>query len=65
MSPTQQWAANTRFLDRLITRGDEVLLATNAADARAGTFFARELEYLISRGYTLTSDGWRLLPPGM
>jgi RHS repeat-associated protein len=64
MSPAQQWAANTRFLDRLVARGDQVFLATNAADAGAGTFFARELEYLISRGYTLSDDGWRLLPPG-
>jgi len=59
------WAANTRFLDRLIARGDQVFLATNAADAGAGTFFTRELEYLISRGYTLSDDGWRLLPPEM
>jgi RHS repeat-associated protein len=65
MSPALQLAANTRFLDRLITRGDEVLLATNAATARAGTYFAWEIEYLTARGYTLSADGWRLLPPGM
>jgi RHS repeat-associated protein len=63
MSPAEQWAANTRFLDRLIARGDTAVLATQASAARAGSFFARELEYLSARGYTLSSDGLRMLPP--
>jgi RHS repeat-associated protein len=63
MSSAEQWAANTRFLDRLIARGDEVYLATRASAAPPGSFFARELEYLTSRGYTISDDGWRLLPP--
>ncbi|MBI2397882.1 MAG: RHS repeat-associated core domain-containing protein [Xanthomonadales bacterium] len=64
MTPTQQWAANTRFLDRLISRGDEVYLATRASSAAPGTYFARELEYMTSRGYTVSDDGWRLVPVG-
>jgi RHS repeat-associated protein len=64
MSPAQQWAANAKFLDRLIARGDTVVLATEASAARAGSFFARELEYLSGRGYTLAEDGMRMLPPG-
>ncbi len=64
MTPTQQWAANSRFLDRIIARGDEIYLATNAAQARAGSIFARELEYLVARGYSVVDDGWRLVPPG-
>jgi len=63
MSPAEQWAANTRFLDRLVARGDSVVLATRASAARAGSFYARELEYLSGRGYTLSSDGLRMLPP--
>jgi hypothetical protein len=63
MSPTQQWAANQKFLDRIVSRGDTVVLSTPAAEARAGSWFARELEYLTSRGYTLGADGKSLLPP--
>jgi hypothetical protein len=63
MSPAEQWAANVRFLDRLVTRGDEVYLATRASNAVPGTFFYREIEYLTSHGYTISDDGWRLLPP--
>jgi RHS repeat-associated protein len=63
MSPAQQWAANQKFLDRLITRGDTVVLSTPAAEARAGSWFARELEYLTSQGYKLSSDGTRMLAP--
>lgn len=65
MTPAQQWAANAKFLDRLIARGDTVILATQASAARAGSFFARELEYLSARGYTLAEDGMRMLPPGL
>lgn len=63
MSPAEQWAANQRFLDRLIARGDVAVLSTPAAEAKPGSFFMRELEYLVSRGYTLSDDGMRLLPP--
>src|SRR5690606_6551431 len=57
MSPAQQWAANQKFLDRMIARGDQVILATQANAARAGSFFARELQYLKSQGYQLADDG--------
>jgi RHS repeat-associated protein len=63
MSPAQQWAANQTFLDRLIARGDAVVLSTPAAEARAGSWFARELEYLTSKGYKLSPDGTRMLAP--
>ncbi|MBN1612369.1 MAG: hypothetical protein JW940_37405, partial [Polyangiaceae bacterium] len=63
MSAAEQWAANQRFLDRLIARGDRVVLSTPAAEARAGSFFARELQYLKSHGYTLNPQGTMLLPP--
>jgi RHS repeat-associated protein len=63
MTPAEQWAANTRFLDRLIGRGDDVVLSTAAREAAPNSFFARELEYLTSRGYTISDDGMRLLAP--
>jgi len=61
MSSANQWAANQKFLDRLIARGDEIILATPAGQARAGSFFARELEYLASKGYAPSADGLRML----
>jgi hypothetical protein len=63
MSPAQQWAANQKFLDRMIARGDQVILATQANAARAGSFFARELQYLKSQGYQLADDGLSTFKP--
>jgi len=63
MSPAQQWAANQKFLDRMIARGDQVILATPANAARAGSFFARELQYLKSQGYQLADDGLSMFKP--
>lgn len=63
MTPAEQWAANAKFLDRAITRGDTFQLATKASEARAGSFFERELQYLAGKGYTIGSGGTSLLPP--
>jgi len=62
MSDAQRWTANQKFLDRMIARGDEVVLATPAAQARAGSFFARELEYLAGKGYAPSANGMRMVP---
>jgi hypothetical protein len=51
------------FLDKTIARGDKIVLATRAGAARAGSFFARELEYLASKGYRVAEDGWSMVPP--
>jgi hypothetical protein len=40
-------------------------LATKASAAPPGTFLFREIEYLTSRGYTISADGSRMLPPGL
>ena len=63
MSLAEQWAANQKFLDRAIARGDEIILATPASAARAGSFFASELKYLRSHGYQLAQDGMRMFRP--
>jgi hypothetical protein len=63
MTPAEQWAANQRFLDRMILRGDDIVLSTPAGEAWPGSFFARELEYLAGKGYTVSPDGLRMLPP--
>ena len=63
MTPAEQWSANARFLDRVAKRKHDIVLATPIEQARPGSFFAREIEYLIGRGYTPSADGTRLLPP--
>ena len=65
MGPVGLRAANARFLDRLIVRGDIVQLSTHASMTRPGSTFAWELQYLQSHGYRLSADGWKMLPPGL
>jgi len=64
MSPAQQWAANQRFLDRIISRGDTVILSTQVTRARPGSAFSREVEYLSRHGYEVVDDGARMVPGG-
>ena len=61
MNDAERWAANQRFLDRLIARGDQIVLATPLERVRPGTYFARELEYLAGKGYMPSSDGKALV----
>lgn len=62
MSPAEQWAANQKFLDRLIMRGDQVVLTTPVARVTAGSTLEREVQYLLGRGYQAVDDGLRLIP---
>ena len=39
MDDVERWAANTKFLDRMIARGDEVVLSNSAYKAEAGSVF--------------------------
>jgi hypothetical protein len=63
MTPSEQWAANQRFLDRTIARGDEVILASPIDDLPPTSSFAKELRYMRSKGYRVSEDGKKLLPP--
>jgi hypothetical protein len=63
MSEAERWEANQKFLDRMIARSDEILLATPLDKVRPGSYFARELEYLGSKGYVPSHDGTRLVKP--
>jgi RHS repeat-associated protein len=63
MTPAQQWGANVRFLERQIDRGTVFRLSTPANQARAGSYFEREIAYLRSRGYSLSRDGQTLSRP--
>ena len=61
MAPEQQWAANQKFLDRMIARGDKVVLSAPFWQATPGTSFAKELQYLLRRGYKYGDDGWTMV----
>ena len=63
MTPTQRWDANRKFLDRMISKGDKVILSNPAGSAKRGTTFLREIEYLKKQGYRVSDDGLRMLPP--
>lgn len=61
MTEAERWAANVKFLDRMIQRGDDIILATSFNKARANSYFARELKYLLEKGYKPSADGMRLI----
>jgi len=63
MTPAEQWAANTKFLDRMIARGDNIVLSNSAFGAKAGTSFYKELQYLYSKGYKAAADGMSIIKP--
>ena len=44
MTEAEQWAANRRFLDQAIARGDAFRLATPIDRARPGSFFEKEVQ---------------------
>ncbi len=57
MSAAEQWTANTKFLDRMILRGDNIRLATPLNQVKPGSFYQQELNYLFGKGYNVSSDG--------
>jgi RHS repeat-associated protein len=61
MTPAERWAANQKFLDRAIARGDDFVLASPLTSAEKGSTFAREVQYLLSKGYQVSLDGSRLV----
>ncbi|MFN0062272.1 MAG: FG-GAP-like repeat-containing protein [Myxococcaceae bacterium] len=63
MSKEAQWAANQRFLDRAIRRGDEIILTVPKKDVRPLSSLERELDYLGGRGYRFSHDGRSMIPP--
>ena len=61
MTPDEMWAANQRFLDRTIARGDEIILATPVKDVPPTSVFFKELQYMKSKGYRV-SEGSKSSP---
>jgi hypothetical protein len=54
-----RWAANQEFLDAAIQRDDEIILST--LDVRRGSWFEKELRYLVARGYSPESREGRIV----
>lgn len=64
MSEAEIWEANKKFLDRTYMKGHDVLLATPFDKVRPGSYFEKELDYMINdKGYALSSDGKKLIHP--
>ncbi len=63
MSEAEQWAANQKFLDEAIARGDDIILATPFQKAKKGSAFERELKYLQKKGYKPSADGKKMIRP--
>jgi hypothetical protein len=62
MSAAEQWTANTKFLDRTILRGDKIILSNPVSDInKVSGAFRQELDYLIGKGYRLSSAGTQLI----
>jgi hypothetical protein len=65
MTEEEMWEANRKFLDRTISRGDDIVLATPIGAQTPPTgYYAKEIEYMLSKGYKVSPDGTRLIPPG-
>jgi hypothetical protein len=62
MTAAEQWAANQKFLDRMIMRGDKIILSNPVLDINKVTgAFRKELDYLIGKGYRLNNTGTQLI----
>jgi hypothetical protein len=62
MSAAEQWSANQKFLDRMIMRGDNIILSNPVLDVnKVSGAFRQELDYIIGKGYRLNSTGTQLI----
>ncbi len=58
MSVSERLAANMKFLDDVIARGDEIVFSKKVASISSESgAFREELEYMYKNGYNLTKDG--------
>lgn len=60
LSQAERWALNQKWLDTVIKAGDEVILATPKFAPDSMT--AREVNYLLSKGYRWAAGGTKLVP---
>lgn len=62
MNKADQWTANKKFLDRMIKRGDDIILSNPVKNINdvSGTF-RRELNYMVEQGFKISRNGTRLV----
>lgn len=63
MDEGSQWKLTKKFLDTGIARGDQFILATPLDKVKPGSWLEDEINYLLSQGYTVASDGKSLVAP--
>jgi RHS repeat-associated protein len=62
LSNTERWDMLKGFLDEAIARGDDFLLATPLNEIKEGSWFAKEIKYLLDTGkYVLNEAGTALI----
>ena len=63
--PQKYWTqeGNFKFLERIVQRGDNVLLSRPYNMIRPDSFLLTEVKYLLENGYKLSADGLRLFIP--
>lgn len=61
LTPDEQWAANQKFLDRGIAEGAPFRLGTRIDEMKEGSVYAREVDYILSNGYTFNRSGDTLI----
>lgn len=63
LSVRQQWELNRTFLEtRVIEAESQIVFSHRPQDATSGTFFKREINYLVSRGVRVAPDLPAYLP---
>ena len=63
LSPHQQWQLNRRFLQtHVVEAGSQIVFSHRPLDARRGSFFEHEIDYLVSRGVGVDPDLTAFLP---
>lgn len=63
LTPDEAWKLNQAFLDEAIARKDTFILASKWAEAVPGSAYYHELQYLFSKGYTISITQYYLIPP--
>jgi filamentous hemagglutinin len=61
-----KWHNNRQFLYRAAKRGDEIVLDRHISQVGRDRVLEREIRYLTKwRGYQISDDGMRLVPPSL
>jgi hypothetical protein len=62
MTKAEKWAANTKFLDRMIKSGNRIILSGRIKNIKnVSGYLKEELDYLIGKGYKLGPYGRELI----